>query len=143
MKTLSKRIFLLAKPFLNIRKNYVHTKISFNYAIKLLKKEKGDKEIVIPAIILHDVGWKKVPKKIQFKAFGLKKQYKFTRFHEEEGVKIAEKILRKMNYNKEKINEILKIIEKHDTRKKAISFNDKLVKDADKLGRYSKTYQIL
>jgi hypothetical protein len=36
------------------------------------------------------------------------------------------------------MEEILKIIEGHDSRKEPISINDKLVKDADKLWRYSK-----
>ena len=47
-------------------------------------------------------------------------------------------ILEKVNYDQEKIKEILKIIEGHDSRKEPISLNDKLVKDADKLWRYSK-----
>jgi HD superfamily phosphodiesterase len=108
-------------------------------AYLLLEKEGGDEEIVIPAIILHDVGWKKVPEELQLKAFGPKATMpEVNRVHEVEGVKIAREILKKVNYDQEKIEEILEIIEGHDSRKESISLNDKLVKDADKLWRYSK-----
>ena len=40
--------------------------------------------------------------------------------------------------NSWKMEEILAIIEGHDSRKEGISLNDKLVKDADKLWRYSR-----
>jgi len=59
------------------------------------------------------------------------------RLHEVEGVRIAMEILESLNFDPVKIQEILKIIDGHDSRKEAISLNDKLVKDADKLWRYS------
>ena len=40
---------------------------------------------------------------------------------------------------KKKIPEILEIIDGHDSRKVSISLNDSLVKDADKLWRYTRT----
>ena len=43
-----------------------------------------------------------------------------------------------VRYDEEKIEEILEIINGHDTRKEAISLNDKIVKDADKLWRYTR-----
>ena len=138
-KKIYERIWALAKPYLNTRKNDIHTEMATRYAYLLLDKEKGDEEIVIPAIILHDVGWKKVPEELHLKAFGPKATMpKVRRVHEVEGVKIAREILEKINYDQEKIKEILKIIEGHDSREEPISLNDKLVKDADKLWRYSK-----
>lgn len=139
IKKIYEKILELAKPYLDTRKNDIHTEISTQYAYLLLEKEKGDEEIVIPAIILHDVGWKKVPEELHLKAFGPKASMpEVRRVHEVEGVKIAREILEKVNYDQEKIKEILKIIEGHDSRKEPISLNDKLVKDADKLWRYSK-----
>jgi HD superfamily phosphodiesterase len=138
-KKIYERIWALAKPYLNTRKNDIHTEMATRYAYLLLDKEKGDEEIVIPAIILHDVGWKKVPEELHLKAFGPKATMpKVRRVHEVEGVKIAREILEKINYDQEKIKEILKIIEGHDSREEPVSLNDKLVKDADKLWRYSK-----
>jgi HD superfamily phosphodiesterase len=61
MNPFYQKIFERAKPFLRTRKNIIHTKIALQYALKLLKKETGDDKIVIPGILLHDVGWKMVP----------------------------------------------------------------------------------
>lgn len=138
-KKMYERIWALAKPYLNTRKNDIHTEMATRCAYLLLEKEGGEEEIVIPAIILHDVGWKKVPEELHLKAFGPKATMpKVRRVHEVEGVKIAREILEKINYDQKKIKEILRIIEGHDSRKEPISLNDKLVKDADKLWRYSK-----
>ena len=139
MKTMSKNILELAKPYLNTRKNDVHTEISIQYAFKLLEKEDGNVEVVIPAIILHDVGWIKIPEELQLNAFGpTATSPQLNRVHEEEGVKIAREILQRVKYDKDTIQVILDIIDGHDSRKTAVSLNDKIVKDADKLWRYSK-----
>jgi len=61
-----------------------------------------------------------------------------ARVHEVEGAKIAEAILKDLQYPSEKIKEISRIIRGHDTRKRPISRNDRIVKDADKLWRYSR-----
>jgi hypothetical protein len=48
-------------------------------------------------------------------------------------------VFEKIHYDKNKTARIIRIIEGHDSRKKAISVNDMIVKDADKLWRYSKS----
>jgi len=139
-RSVFKQIYQLAQPYLNTRHNDVHTEMSMQLAYQLLKAEGGRESIVIPAIILHDVGWQKVPAALHLKAFGPKATSpEINRTHEQEGVKIAKKILMKVNYDKEKIAEILKIIDGHDSRKESISLNDSLVKDADKLWRFTQT----
>ena len=139
MKKIFEEIWQLALPYLNTRENDVHTKYAMDFGFKLLQKEGGEEDIVIPAILLHDVGWKKVPEDLQLKAFGPKATMpELNRVHEIEGVKIAREILRKIQYDEEKTEEILEIIGGHDSRKEPSSLNDKLVKDADKLWRYSK-----
>lgn len=139
-RSVFKQIYQLAQPYLNTRHNDVHTEMSMQLAYQLLKAEGGRESIVIPAIILHDVGWQKVPAALHLKAFGPKATSpEINRTHEQEGVKIAKKILMKVNYDKEKITEILKIIDGHDSRKESISLNDSLVKDADKLWRFTQT----
>jgi HD superfamily phosphodiesterase len=133
------QIYRLARPYLDTRRNDVHVEMSLQLALELLKVEGGDETIVIPAIILHDVGWKKVPEDQHLKAFGPKATSpEINRKHEEEGVRIAATILAKVNYDKQKIPEILNIIDGHDSRKKALSLNDQIVKDADKLWRYTR-----
>jgi len=130
-------IYEWAKPFLNTRKNDIHIEISLAYAFKLLETEAGDADIVIPAVLLHDIGWWRVPEDMQLKAFGPQFDRELRRVHEVEGVKMAGEILKKVNYEAGKTEEILLIIDGHDSRLEAISQNDRIVKDADKLFRYS------
>ena len=138
IKPVYQTIYQLAKPYLNTRCNDVHTEISVRFAYRLLRAEGGQESIVIPAIILHDVGWKKVPEALHLKAFGPKATSpEINRTHEKEGVRIAQNILTKINYDKEKIAEILEIIDGHDSRKESVSLNDRIVKDADILWRYT------
>jgi len=129
----------LAKPYLNTRMNDIHAEVSTAFAYRLLEQEGGDEYVVIPAIILHDVGWKEIPEEIKIKAFGHNvTEPELKRKHEIEGARIAGDILEQIDYDKGIIEEILIIINGHDTREQAISLNDKIVKDADKLFRYSR-----
>ena len=139
MKSIYQKIFERAKPFLRTRQNLIHTKIALRYAITLLKKVKGDEEVVVPAILLHDVGWKVVPEHLQLTAFGPNQSnHQAARLHEVEGAKMAGKILEALHYPPEKVKEISRIVQGHDSRKRSISRNDRIVKDADKLFRYSR-----
>ena len=139
MKAIFEKIWEFSKPYLNTRKNDMHTKISLTFAYKLLEKEGGDEGIVVPAVILHDVGWIRVAETLQLQAFGPNATSpEINRVHEIEGSKIAKGILKKVNYHTDSVEDIIEIIEGHDSRKEALSLNDKLVKDADKLFRYSK-----
>lgn len=140
MKPVFEKIRQLAKPFLDTRHNDVHTEISTQLAFDLLEREGGDEDIVIPAIILHDTGWQRVPAELHLKVFGPKAtKPELNRLHELEGVKIANEILQVINYNPAISERILEIIEGHDSRRKPLSLNDMIVKDADKLWRYSKS----
>jgi len=139
IKPIHQKVFEKAKPFLRTRKNLIHTRIALHYALKLLQSEKGDEDVVIPAVLLHDVGWKTIPANLHLTAFGPNPSNpKLARVHEVEGAKIAEAILKDLRYPSEKIKEISRIIRGHDTRKRPISRNDRIAKDADKLWRYSR-----
>ena len=139
MRPIFDEIWRRAKPYLNTRMNDIHTEISIGFAEVLLKKEGGDEEIVMPAIILHDVGWIRVPEDEQHKGFGPEIQsLRVVKKHELEGVEIARGILEAVDYDKDKIAEILEIIAGHDSRKEADSVNESIVKDADKLWRFSR-----
>ena len=138
-KDVYQQIRNFAEPYLQTRDNDLHTTLATELALELLKAESGDEDIVIPAIILHDIGWARIPEELQSEAYGPKVNApEITRLHEEEGVKIAKEILEQIQYDQNKIREILSIIDGHDTTKEAISNNDKIVKDADKLTRYDK-----
>lgn len=139
MSPIYQKMFERAKPFLRTRRNLIHTQIALRYAIRLLREGKGDEGVVVPAILLHDVGWKAVPKPLQLTAFGPNLSNPQTaRLHEVEGAKTARKILEELGYPSEKVNEICRIIRGHDSRKRSVSRSDRVVKDADKLFRYSR-----
>ncbi len=141
LKTLHDRIYEKARPYLDTRQNEIHVAISFAFARRLLKAyPDADEDVVVAAILLHDVGWKMVPEEKQLQAFGPKAtDGESQRLHEVAGARIAGDILSSLNYDEEKRLEICAIIDGHDTRLKALSLNDSLVKDADKLWRYTPT----
>ena len=89
------KIFDLSRPFLDTRENEEHTRIACDFAARLLHEEGGDPDVVFPAVILHDVGWKSIPEELQLTAFGPgDKDTELNRVHETEGARIAGEILR-------------------------------------------------
>ena len=132
-------IYRLAKPYLQTRDNELHMRISYEFALKLLDAEGGDPEVVLPAIMLHDIGWKTIPEDLQLKAFGPRNvDWDINRRHEVEGARMAREILEQVRYDPVLTDEIVEIVLGHDSRKKPLSLNDAVVKDADKLWRFSK-----
>jgi len=130
------KIFELAVPFLKTRLNLPHTYIVYQYAQLLLREEGGSREIILPACILHDVGWSAVPEDQQLKAFGPNiEDFEARRKHEVEGVVIAGQILSQAGYNGSLAKKILEIIDGHDTTTHARSLEDAVTKDSDKLFR--------
>ncbi len=113
------------------------------YAEKLVGLEQGDEAIVIPAIILHDIGWSRLTRPDRLLIFNgntsREKKRELQVRHQDEGVKLAGDILEKVDYPKELTEKILEIISGHDTRQGFISRDEGLVRDADKLWRFSKT----
>jgi HD superfamily phosphodiesterase len=139
MKTIYVKIEEQAKPYLDTRQNEIHVSICYAMAKRLLSQyPDADPEVVLPAILLHDVGWKMVPEEKHLGAFGPRgKDMETRRIHEIEGVGIARRILASLEYDRRKTEEILVIIEGHDSRDEALSLNDAVVKDADKLWRFT------
>lgn len=128
-----------AKLHLNVRNNDEHTLFSYLLSEILLENEPtANAEIVLPAILLHDTGWSKIPKDKILHAFGPNNKYpELTRQHELESVAIAQKILFDLAYESQIIEQIIALIDGHDTTKNARSLEDGIHKDADKLWRYT------
>lgn len=128
-----------ANPYLATRSNDTHTLYCYHFTRQLLAAyPEADAIIVLAAILLHDVGWSTVPEDKQLQSFGPNMIYpELRRQHEIEGARIAGEILHELGYDSAHINEITTIIDGHDTRDELLSLNDALVKDADKLWRYT------
>ena len=137
---LHRSIFEKAEPFLRTRHNDVHAIISYRHAKHILAMEGGNSSIVLPAVLLHDVGWSAVPEERQLHAFGPElRDPDLRRRHETEGAKLARAILSEMSYPQDMIRRIERIIDVHDSRTDAIDIDDLIVKESDRLFRYSRT----
>ena len=132
------RIYQLARPYLAARDGEVHVQIVRDFASRLLETRKGDRDVIIPAVILHDTGRFLYSEEMEQRTWGPGHDPGLMRLHEVEGVKIARSILQEVGYDSSKVDEILQIIDGHDTRANAISINDEIVRDADKLSRYTR-----
>lgn len=99
-----------------------HARKVLGFAEDLLREEKADWHIVIPAAILHDVGIKIAEAKYGSSA---------GHYQEKEGPEVARKILLKMSLKKEDIEEICGIIAHHHSPGKVDTLNFKILYDAD------------
>ncbi len=135
-------VWELALPFLRHRDNDVHTIYSYALARELCAANPdADPDVVLPGIILHDSGWSCVPIDRVMAALepGVwsmsDESFQTVRIHEVEGERIAREVLTELDFPSARIDVICEIIEGHDTRSEAISLEDALLKDADRLWR--------
>ena len=142
MKEIFQRIWELALPCQDKRNDSGHAEIALGYAERLVKLEKGNGDVVIPAVILHDIGWSRLPKDKSLSIFKRSTRQEERRSiqleHQIAGVELARDILSKVDYPADLTEAILEIISEHDTRRGFISRDEGLVRDADKLWRYSR-----
>jgi len=132
-------IWLAARPWLDVRSNDEHTWIAYQLGRALLRLHpEADGSVVLPAILLHDVGWKMFPEEQLAQAIGPNAKYpELQRSHELESLRIARAALNKLALPSVDVERVLAIVDGHDTRKKPFSIEDALMKDADKLWRFT------
>lgn len=137
---IEKKLWTIALPFQDKRDDLGHVENVTYFALKLLEYLGGKRGIIIPAAILHDVGWSRMTQE-ELGQFYLPNWKEFEprlrKRHQEEGTKIANELLCDIDYPEEYLLDILEIISQHDTREGFISQEDGLVRDADKLWRYT------
>jgi HD superfamily phosphodiesterase len=142
MKEIFEKIWELALPLQDQRDDPGHAEVTLQYATSLAASEAGDEDIVIPAMILHDIGYSQLSKERRLSVFDKSKTDDQRRAvqieHQNAGVILAKGLLVKAEYPFALVPEILEIISQHDTRKGFISKNEGLVRDSDKLWRFSK-----
>ena len=126
-----------ARPYLDVRNNDEHTLVAYGVAKHLLAMTpEADETVVLPTVILHDVGWKRVPEDLLLDAIGKNpSRPDLVRDHELYGVEIAREILERLRPEGVDVDAVLEIIDGHDTDKTARSVNDAVMKDADKVWR--------
>lgn len=128
------KIWRFALPYLRKgnRKDFVlHTEGVVKAMELLLKKEKGDPEILIPAAILHDTGWSRVPLNLQ-KSNNRDKVKKAMELHLKYSVRIIEEVLTEVGYDKKQIKKVIDVVLAHKFRDPKGS-DKRLLIDADTL----------
>lgn len=139
MNDTERDVYLRARKYWDTRFNDIHVPLAYADARDLLQAHpQADPAVIIPAILLHDVGWKSISESEQHKAFGIRIEDEgLRRLHETEGARIARSILGELEFDPRRREAIVAIIDGHDTRLEALSLEDSLVKDADKLWRFT------
>ena len=139
MRARDLQLWQRARPYLDVRGNDEHTLISYWIARAILRfHPEAREDVVLPAIIFHDVGWKSVPDDQRLLAIGPGAQRPdLVIVHEKEGVRITAEEFAKMPGHGLPLAELCAIIDGHDTTREARSIEDAILKDADKLWRHT------
>jgi putative nucleotidyltransferase with HDIG domain len=98
------------------------TKVA-RYAERIVKQEKGDPGVVLPAAYLHDIGIKEAER-----TYGSTEAHPH---HEQEGPAIARGIMRRLKAPEEVVEEVCAIIGRHHHPRQQETVNFKVVYDAD------------
>ncbi|MER7498900.1 HD domain-containing protein [Nonomuraea pusilla] len=133
-------VWRAAAPYLRVRKNDVHTPLSYAFAEELCEAHpEADGLVVRLAILLHDSGWHGIDEqRILTEGFGKDwKRSDVRHLHEKQGCDIARDLLPPLGYGADVVERVCAIIDGHDTRPDARSLEDELVRDADRLWRFT------
>jgi HD superfamily phosphodiesterase len=137
------RIYELAEPYWQTRSNEIHLPEAYALAQELTGAHPGaDPDVVLPAILLHDIGYMAVPAEDHLKGLaGAARGWEpdITRRHEIQGAAMAGEILAEVGWDAQRTAAIQDIVDGHDSRTQAVSLEDELVKDADKLWRFTES----
>lgn len=135
-------IWRAVEPETRARRNDIHLPISLTFAERLCDAHpETDRLLVRVATLLHDTGWARVDEsRIIPEGFGPDWRRSGIRFeHERQGCIVAREVLPPLGYDRDFIDAVCAIIEGHDTRMVAYGLEDALVRDADRLWRFTHT----
>lgn len=109
MRKTYQRIWKLAKPYYQKGRpmDIDHIEWMVSKAELVCEKEKLDHSLLIPLVILHDVGYALIPK-------GNPYDLRSRKAHMKAGAVITKKILERVDYPKDKINKIVRYVSIHD-----------------------------
>lgn len=102
-------IWKLARPYYEKGRpmDIDHIEWMMRDAILLCEKENLDSDLLLPLVILHDVGYSAVPKDNPF-------NLDLRKAHMAEGAKIADSILTKLGYDREVVEKVSCFVSVHD-----------------------------
>ena len=127
-------------PETRARGNDIHLPISLSFARRLCDAyPEADRTLVLVSTLLHDTGWAHVDQeKIISDGFrGDWRKADIRYEHEREGCLVARRVLPPLGYDGQFIDEVCKIIDGHDTRPHEYTLEDALLRDADRLWRFT------
>jgi len=134
-------VWQACEVYMRARKNDIHIPLSFAYAQQLLQHyPEADQDVCSLAILLHDIGWYSIDMdRIIDEGFRGENflQSDVRYLHEVEGVRLGTDVLRETGWSEQIIAAVCEIIDGRDTRPEPRHLNDRIVRDADKLWRYS------
>ncbi len=134
------RVLKLAEPYQDQRDDPGQAEIVAYFSIVLLKYLPGNRKVVIPAALCHDIGWYGVDSdywKNLIKSNKFTESEEIRRPHQNRGCLLSGKIITQAKYPGS-INdqlEVADIIGDHDTRKLPTTPSGKIVRAADLLWR--------
>ncbi|MFT4312911.1 MAG: HD domain-containing protein [Candidatus Woesearchaeota archaeon] len=141
MSEIYETLWKLSADRQDLRNDYGHAKVVTKFAEELAIKLNADLTIVIPAAILHDTGYFGYSQKTLFdlmsKKLDVQTEKRIKHEHMLRGAEFAKTILTQLKYDPLKIKSITHIILFHDSTEKTMSIEEQIVRDADKLWRYS------
>jgi len=132
-----------AEPYMRARHNDIHIPLSFAFAELILDDyPEADELVTRVAILLHDTGWARVDADLivseGFRSANWRQSDARIQ-HEIEGCNIARELLPGLGYDTAFITRVTDIIDGHDTRLEHHSLEDAIVRDADRLWRFTPT----
>lgn len=137
-----KQIWDLALPYQDKRNDEGHAESVTSFALELLDHcITANPFIVVPAAILHDTGYSQMSEErrmISYTGVGTSEEYAARLEHQIYALGVALEILKKTNYPAVYWGDIIVIISQHDTRKGSIGLEEQVMRDADKLWRYTR-----
>ncbi len=120
-----------------------HAENVIYFTAKLLEHGKeAEAQVALPAAIIHDIGWYWMTPEEHRDGlpYGTPPEIlkKTKKKHEELGVKNGRRLLQESGYTQEEIKRIIEIVDGHDTRAECLSPSDGIMRDADRLTRFSR-----
>jgi uncharacterized protein len=142
-KDLENRLRQMVRPYLEHGRpgDYEHTLRAVGYARKLLEKEVGEEDIVIPTLYLHDIGWSQVDFDdfVHAPLLSQKRDAVSVGLHMKHGAELAGPILLRLGYPPERVHTIASIIAVHDRPERIFAMENPsalMVWEADFLDKY-------